>query len=68
LIVAVIFDVLLVGNILSDRYFLSMWKLDPTFVAVWIALWAGWQPFIVASLLIPRKPVTPPGERAIDLL
>ena len=68
LIGAVIFDLFLVGNILSDRYFLTVWEFDPTFVAIWIALWAGWQPFIVASLLLPRRIVTPPGERSIDIL
>jgi hypothetical protein len=67
LTIAVILDVLLVGNMLLDQYFIRMWEFDPAFVAIWIALWAGWQLFIVASLLMPRNAATPPGERVINL-
>lgn len=68
LIAAIILDVLLLGNTLSDEYFGRMWDYDPTFVSIWIALWAGWQPFIVVSLLRKRIAAVPPGERVIDLL
>jgi hypothetical protein len=68
LILAAILDALLALNMLSNAYFMRVWEFDPAFVVLWSVLWAGWQPFIVASLLMPRNAPTPPGERVIDIL
>ena len=47
---AIVLDLFLLGSTSGDEYFMKVWRFDPTFVAIWIAIWAGWQVPFVASL------------------
>lgn len=45
LALAVLFDLLLLSNILFDepQYVAKVWALDESFVLAWVGLWLGWQ-------------------------
>ncbi|MBO9575505.1 MAG: hypothetical protein J7494_07210 [Sphingobium sp.] len=41
---ALLLDVILLACLLAEgNFFLRMWRVEPVFVTVWIALWLGWQ-------------------------
>lgn len=56
--IAGVLDVLLLGSIVLEKeYILKGWRLPENryVLALWIALWAGWQMLLLASLIKDRR-------------
>lgn len=55
LVVAAALDLILVGDMaLEGDILLKMWRIDWSWVTIWIALWTGWQVLTLATLLKKR--------------
>ena len=63
LFVAVALDLFLLQNVLRQErdYFLRVWRLGPAVVAIWLALWLGWQ--LLAIVALVRRHVSEPAHQ-----